>query len=109
MAAFTAARILLAIPCSSFGQGTVPAQVDIYFTIAPIYRSAGFTSYQANFIATIQNANHPLVPLIYPGAVISATNLFSFYPGNIGNELLTGVQTMSEKEPRGVFGSMSAK
>lgn len=90
MSANIAVMLLLMTPCSQLRAGTDP-QVNIYFTVAPIQGSVGFTACQANFIATMQDTNHPLVPVIYPGSVISATNLFSFYPGNIGNELLVGV------------------
>jgi hypothetical protein len=84
-----AVMILLVTPCSQLRAGTDP-QVNVYFTVAPIQGSAGFAVWQANFIATMQDTNHPLMPIIYQGAVISATNLFSFYPGNNGKELLTG-------------------
>ena len=97
MMALVAVVIMFMVPRPIFGQGTtnngtVDPQVNIYFAVAPIYDgSAKFFAWQKTYVESLQNTNQPLVPLISPGATLSVTNLFSFYPGNIGNELLAGV------------------
>ncbi len=96
--AFITTMISLTTPRSTFGQGNsqTDLQVDFYFAVAPLYGTPDSAAFLVNYIKSMQNTNQPLVPLIYSGEIISATNAFSYYPENsTGNGILAGVHVHS--------------